>query len=194
MQLHTQPSSGDGQTTSRINNWAVQGLVMSELQKAQLAFATRINTHQAAPSEASMFEDWSALPSGDGKDCFGKAALLPLPLTLGSLGCRNTLWMKSARLLSFFLSLFAIAMGLICWLRFSAIHAGFVQSKSTGIAFNISNLRQLSHMVMVAGHAVVMADSLEHILHKESDWFLESYQRGQDLPQALVGHIKAGNS
>ena len=25
-------------------------------------------------------------------------------------------------------------------------------------------------MVMVAGHAVVMADSLEHILHKESDW------------------------
>ncbi|CAE7478516.1 unnamed protein product [Symbiodinium natans] len=47
-------------------------------------------------------------------------------------------------------------------------------------------------MVMVAGHAVVMADSLEHILHKESDWFLESYQRGQDLPQALVGHIKAG--
>ncbi|CAE7662164.1 unnamed protein product, partial [Symbiodinium pilosum] len=48
------------------------------------------------------------------------------------------------------------------------------------------------HMVMVAGHAVVMADSLEHILHKESDWFLESYQRGQDLPQALVSHIKAG--
>ncbi|CAE7887217.1 unnamed protein product, partial [Symbiodinium microadriaticum] len=141
-----------------------------------------------------MFEDWSAqLVSGGGKELFAKDGchgLLPLPLMLGR---RNVLWMKSARLVSLFLSLLSIATGLICWSRFSAIHAGYVHDGvSAGISFNVSQLSQLSHLVMVAGHAVVMADSLEHIVHKESDWFLEAYQRGQDLPQALVSHIKAG--
>eukprot|EP00439_Symbiodinium_sp_Y106_P082653 s538_g22.t1 len=140
-----------------------------------------------------MFEDWSAqLVSGDGKEFFAKDGfhgLLPLPPTLGR---RNALWMKSARLVSLFLSLLSIAIGLVCWSRFSAIHAGYVHDMAAGISFNISQLSQLSHLVLVAGHAVVMADSLEHIVHKESDWFLEAYQRGQDLPQALVSHIKAG--
>ena len=139
-----------------------------------------------------MFEDWSAqLVSGDGKEFFAKDGfhgLLPLPPTLGR---RNALWMKSARLVSLFLSLLSIAIGLVCWSRFSAIHAGYVHDMAAGISFNISQLSQLSHLVLVAGHAVVMADSLEHIVHKESDWFLEAYQRGQDLPQALVSHIKA---
>ncbi|CAK9053570.1 Uncharacterized protein C57A10.07 [Durusdinium trenchii] len=37
-----------------------------------------------------------------------------------------------------------------------------------------------------------MADSLEHVLHRDSDWFLEPYQLHQDLPEALVSHIHAG--
>ena len=39
-----------------------------------------------------------------------------------------------------------------------------------------------SHVLFVS--EVVMADSLEHVVQRDSDWFLEPYQLQQDLPQA----------
>jgi len=60
------------------------------------------------------------------------------------------------------------------------------------VAFNASKLHYLDHLIMVAGHAVVLAESLDDVEIADSPWYLESYQRGRDLPQALVHHIRSG--
>lgn len=48
------------------------------------------------------------------------------------------------------------------------------------------------HLVIVAGHSVVVSGNLEDAGTDESVWWLLDYQRGRGMPQAIVGHILAG--
>ena len=48
------------------------------------------------------------------------------------------------------------------------------------------------HLVVVAGHSVVVSGNLEDAGTDESVWWLLDYQRGRGRPQACVGHIRAG--
>lgn len=50
---------------------------------------------------------------------------------------------------------------------FSLLLHGFAMFSQ--VEFDAGKLKNLSHLVLVAGHAVVMADSLEHVLHRESE-------------------------
>mmetsp|Transcript_61125 Transcript_61125/g.184793 ORF Transcript_61125/g.184793 Transcript_61125/m.184793 type:complete len:382 (+) Transcript_61125:39-1184(+) len=59
-------------------------------------------------------------------------------------------------------------------------------------AFNADNLQGLQHLVLVAGHAVVLADTLDGIDKHDGSWYLEGYQRGQGLPGAFVNQIRLG--
>jgi len=59
-------------------------------------------------------------------------------------------------------------------------------------AFDASLLVDLDHLVVVTGHAVTMSESLDQADRKDSVWFLFDYQRDQDLPRALTGHIHSG--
>jgi len=135
-----------------------------------------------------MFEDWS--PHGGDSNDFPVKDGLPLPVVR-----RKSPWLQSARTVTFVFSIGTILTGLLCWYEFMEmdnLHVSGAGRKS--VPFDASKLEKLNHLVMVAGHAVVMADSLDHVLQRDSDWFLESYQRGQDLPTALVGHIQSGVS
>lgn len=99
------------------------------------------------------------------------------------------LWMRTAQMVTLVLSLAACSWGTIFWRRLRDLPKS---TERPDVLFNAEELRNLSHLVLVAGHAVILADSLEHVVQKESDWYLEPYQRHQDLPQALVSHIKSG--
>ena len=48
------------------------------------------------------------------------------------------------------------------------------------------------HLVMVAGHAVTMVESLEYVATSDSAWYLLDYQRDRDLPGEFVAHVKKG--
>lgn len=60
------------------------------------------------------------------------------------------------------------------------------------VQFNATELRSLDHLVVVAGHAVVIAESLDRAEWQDDVWYLLDYQRNQDLPHELVSHIKRG--
>lgn len=60
------------------------------------------------------------------------------------------------------------------------------------LAFNATRLQDLNHLILVAGHAVVLAEALDGVDMHDTAWYLENYQRDQDLPRALVGHIRSG--
>ena len=48
------------------------------------------------------------------------------------------------------------------------------------------------HLVVVAGHSVLMAGNLEDAASDEDVWYIMDYQLGKGLPQAIVGHIRTG--
>ena len=48
------------------------------------------------------------------------------------------------------------------------------------------------HLVVVAGHSVIVSGNLEDAGTDESVWWLLDYQRGRGMPQAIVSHIVAG--
>lgn len=52
--------------------------------------------------------------------------------------------------------------------------------------------KDADHLVVVAGHAVTMAESLEGVDVLDSSWYLLDYQRRADVPTALVKHIEEG--
>lgn len=45
---------------------------------------------------------------------------------------------------------------------------------------------------MVPCHGVTVTESLEGADSRDADWFLLDYQKGKDVPRALVGHIQGG--
>lgn len=49
-----------------------------------------------------------------------------------------------------------------------------------------------THLIMVACHSVTMSGHLEDAESDERDWYLLDYQRHRGLPQAIIGHIRAG--
>lgn len=52
--------------------------------------------------------------------------------------------------------------------------------------------RELTHLIMVPCHGVTVTESLEGADSRDADWYLLDYQKGKDVPRALVGHIKGG--
>lgn len=49
-----------------------------------------------------------------------------------------------------------------------------------------------THLIIVAGHSVLISGNVENSAHDESVWYLLDYQRNRGLPQAIVSHIQAG--
>jgi len=49
---------------------------------------------------------------------------------------------------------------------------------------------ELNHLIMVPCHGVTVTESLEGADSRDADWFLLDYQKGKDVPRALVGHIE----
>mmetsp|Transcript_15873 Transcript_15873/g.47347 ORF Transcript_15873/g.47347 Transcript_15873/m.47347 type:complete len:351 (-) Transcript_15873:38-1090(-) len=49
-----------------------------------------------------------------------------------------------------------------------------------------------AHLVIVAGHAVTMTESLEGVGDRDGAWYLLDYQRGRGLPREFVRHAEAG--
>ncbi|CBJ30413.1 conserved unknown protein [Ectocarpus siliculosus] len=52
--------------------------------------------------------------------------------------------------------------------------------------------KELTHLIMVPCHGVTVTESLEGADSRDGDWFLLDYQKGKDVPRALVGHIQGG--
>mmetsp|Transcript_1624 Transcript_1624/g.2421 ORF Transcript_1624/g.2421 Transcript_1624/m.2421 type:complete len:345 (-) Transcript_1624:40-1074(-) len=60
-------------------------------------------------------------------------------------------------------------------------------------AFNDRSLAsQATHLIIVAGHSVLISGDVENAAHDDSVWWLYDYQRNRGLPQAIVSHIQAG--
>ena len=60
-------------------------------------------------------------------------------------------------------------------------------------AFNqYKDVAGATHLIVVAGHSVIVSGHLHDADVDESDWFLLNYQKDQGLPQAIVAHIKEG--
>jgi len=51
---------------------------------------------------------------------------------------------------------------------------------------------QTNHLIIVAGHSVIVAGNLEDAAYDENVWFLLDYQKSVGMPQAIVSHIRAG--
>eukprot|EP00956_Cyclotella_meneghiniana_P001898 scaffold2066_cov68-Cyclotella_meneghiniana.AAC.5 len=51
---------------------------------------------------------------------------------------------------------------------------------------------QATHLIVVAGHSVLISGQVENAAFDESVWYLLDYQRGKGLPYAIVSHIQAG--
>lgn len=58
------------------------------------------------------------------------------------------------------------------------------------VAFNRS--AAYDHLVVVAGHAVTMTESLDGVDKYDNVWYLLDYQRNSDLPREFVAHVRAG--
>lgn len=49
-----------------------------------------------------------------------------------------------------------------------------------------------NHLIMVAGHSVIISGHLHDADTDEKDWYMFDYQVGHGLPQSIVSHIRAG--
>jgi hypothetical protein len=49
-----------------------------------------------------------------------------------------------------------------------------------------------THLIIVAGHSVLISGDLENAARDDSVWYMYDYQRNRGLPQAIVSHIQAG--
>lgn len=52
----------------------------------------------------------------------------------------------------------------------------------------------MEHLIIVAGHSVILEGNLKNAGTDENLWFLYDYQKGKGLPQVIVSHIRAGIS
>jgi len=60
-------------------------------------------------------------------------------------------------------------------------------------AFNEKSVAsKATHLVVVAGHSVLVSGAVENAAFDESVWWLLDYQKNRGLPQAIVSHIQAG--
>jgi len=71
--------------------------------------------------------------------------------------------------------------------------AGDIWVKTDSQNFNDNGiLNSADHLIMVAGHSVIVSGHLQDAGIDEKDWFLLDYQKGRGLPQAIIAHIKEG--
>lgn len=49
-----------------------------------------------------------------------------------------------------------------------------------------------THLIIVAGHSVLISGNVQSAAIDDSVWFLYDYQRNRGLPRAIVSHIQAG--
>jgi len=49
-----------------------------------------------------------------------------------------------------------------------------------------------THLIIVAGHSVLISGDVENAATDESVWWLLDYQKNHGLPQSILGHIQAG--
>jgi len=49
-----------------------------------------------------------------------------------------------------------------------------------------------THLIIVAGHSVLISGNVEDAAFDDSVWWLYDYQRNRGLPHAIVSHIQAG--
>lgn len=70
----------------------------------------------------------------------------------------------------------------------------FIWVKKDAQSFNDnqSNFADADHLIMVAGHSVIVSGHLQDAGIDEKDWYLLDYQKGRGLPQAIIAHIKEG--
>ena len=52
--------------------------------------------------------------------------------------------------------------------------------------------RDADHLVVVAGHAVTMAEDLSDVAREDASWYLLDYQRGTGAPGEFVRHARRG--
>ena len=76
----------------------------------------------------------------------------------------------------------------------AAVQTGAKTSSSKGKSFPVSQLHesQLTHAVIVAGHAVLRINKLASAERDDSAWYLLSYQLNQGFPGIITSHIKRG--
>lgn len=68
----------------------------------------------------------------------------------------------------------------------------FTAAPAPRLAFN--RTVSYDHLVVVAGHAVTMTESLRGVDSRDAVWYLLDYQRGRGLPSEFVAHIRKGVS
>ncbi len=49
-----------------------------------------------------------------------------------------------------------------------------------------------THLIIVAGHSVLISGNVHHAAFDDSVWYLYDYQKNKGLPRAIVLHIQAG--
>lgn len=64
--------------------------------------------------------------------------------------------------------------------------------KTPQTTFEKEKLTECDHLIVVCGHAITIAESLDAVESTDSAWSLLPYQRNQDLPPTFVSHIRRG--
>jgi len=101
----------------------------------------------------------------------------------------NRLWEKAALLVGIYLFLFLVGVGVS---RFGG-EEDLVWVAPNAQPFNENHeIKHATHLIMVAGHSVIISGHLRDANIDEKDWYLLDYQKGQGLPQAMLSHIRAG--
>ncbi|KAL3816559.1 LOW QUALITY PROTEIN: hypothetical protein ACHAXA_003799 [Cyclostephanos tholiformis] len=60
-------------------------------------------------------------------------------------------------------------------------------------AFNENSVTShATHLIIVAGHSVLISGNVHHAAFDDSVWYLYDYQKNKGLPRAIVLHIQAG--
>jgi len=69
----------------------------------------------------------------------------------------------------------------------------WIDASSSTLPFDQDHVASsATNLVMVAGHSVIVSGNLEDAGTDESVWWLIDYQRNRGMPQAILGHIRAG--
>jgi hypothetical protein len=74
----------------------------------------------------------------------------------------------------------------------ASLRSSYSGSPRNSFHRNPRGTESLNHLIMVAGHAVTISESLEGAATEDAVWYLLPYQRDQDLPATFVSHIRTG--
>jgi hypothetical protein len=72
------------------------------------------------------------------------------------------------------------------------LYITFLIPSTTSLQNEKSIATKATHLIIVAGHSVLISSDLENAARDDSVWYMYDYQRNRGLPQAIVSHIQAG--